>query len=403
MIIVQYLKAMMDIAFLYSTFGTICMIVFSINSSLLPIVILPCIYLFSYFLKGKKHRYLSFALAVLIIPFVENFQDIIMPIFILIYLYLLIKEDNYGYFVLTEVRRFQIQAKILPVFIILGYVFQVGSIISQYTLPVVILYFMSSNLFLRMIRADENTIKSKAFLKFNLLSLLGVVLTALIISSDRFLTTVSNFASYIYNVYIYPFVAGFVAIFVWIIKLISQIIMLLLGDIESIDMSDVSASMTDLESTSYISTFEEYQTPSWLLGLGIFIATAVFALLLWYFIHKMLDTGKEKDEQSYTNITLEKSDFKQDKSHIRIFLSPREKLRKYYGEFMVYAKKQGIDISPTTDTEQLESMFGQNIDTKVLKEDYRHARYDFSREVKKEQVSRVKNSLKNIKSKEKAR
>lgn len=398
--LVQYLKPLSDFSFLYAIFGTIVVLSFSAQQSLWPMLILSAIQVLGYLLKGKGYRYVALLPALGLIPFFQQPVDAIMPTVAVVYLFLTIRKEGYYFVGDDEVDRFRLQIKILVGLVVVGYIMGIGTAIAQYTLPCVYLYLTSSNLLLRMLRADRETMASPSFLRFNLISLVAVLVGAVVASSDLVLGTILGAVGYVYTNVVVPIIIAVITGILWGINWLYQLIAGLFNAEVALSFDDVTLDMFSVDELTGGEVAEMVETPGWMEIAAITFVVLVVLALLALVLRKMLGGEKEGKGDGHITVTESVVTASQEKGGFSLFLSPREKLRKYYAEFINHAKKHGVVVRSSTDTAQLETMYGPTPETKVLRDCYRLARYDQSHEISKEELTKAKEALKGIKSQE---
>lgn len=397
--LVQYLKPLSDIAFLYCTFGTLIALIYPTQYTLLPLVILAFIQLFGYLLQGKGYRYVALLPALVLLPWIEHYYDGLMPLGALVYLFLALKKAHYNYNCDDEGDRFTLQLKILVAIVLMGYVFGIGELITQYTMPYLFIYLVSSNLLLRMLKADSETMASPSFVRFNLMTLVIVLIAAVVVSSEVVVGTVVSAVAYLYQSFVVPLVLGILSGILWVINWIYELIAGLFGLNGEIAFNEVTLEISSAQDMLGGEVIEQYITPQWLETLGIAVVVAIVLAIFAFVLHRMLGGRKEDGGDGYVT-TVQSTTTAKREGRFSLLLSPRDKVRKYYLDFMTHASKRGIEVTPATDTAQLEERYGPTQDTAILRERYCHARYDSSREVSKTDVAQAKQALKEIKSQE---
>lgn len=400
--LVQYLKALVDISFLYCAFGTTLALFYDVDYGLTPLLILPVIQFLGYLWRDKPHRYAAFAPALLLVFFIHGVVDCVLPGIALVYLYQAMKRQKYVYMPEDEVSRFQKQTCVLFACIAIGYVFEQGGIISLYTLPKMVLYLAGGNVFLRTIRADQATMESPVFLRFNLASLIAVMVVAVVLSTKQVFDAICSAMIYLYLNYVYPVLTAIIYAIVWVVNGIYQIFVWLFGQRtlepngELIDLSGLGEMGEGLGVGSV-------NVPQWLVWTSMTLGIGLVVLILVLVLRRMLEGDELKEHDDYITTTMETMVvLPKDKKGGSLMASPRDKLRRYYRQFMRHAIKQGVAIRPSTDTAQIEQRFGADEQTAILRDCYRHARYDFTRPVDKTHVAQAKAALKAIKEKTKA-
>ncbi|MFI3169341.1 MAG: hypothetical protein R3Y06_05295 [Faecalibacterium sp.] len=399
--LLQYLKALADISFLYASFGTLCLMLFSSNSAFAPLFIFPLVVPCAYPLRGKKYRFLAVCPALFVLLFVQSPADIIMPCIVLWYLFLVVKHEQYTYLSYHEIDRFRWQIIALPILVLLCMLFGLSAMLAQYTLPCTLLYLLSANLFLRLNRADEKTLASPRFLMVHLLSLGGLLVAAAVLSSEQLRSAVVQVIQFIYLHCVVPlFTAVAMAVF-WVIMLVIRVIIWLFGGAEVEEIAALEADYSVMQGLTEESTLNENVIPTWLSSFATLVMVVVVVAVVWYVIRKMLSGIKKTSQMDGITITQQKITPEAVEKRGFLFRSPRQKVRAEYRAFMRHAKAHGIVISSSIDTTQLEQKVGCTKATTTLTALYRHARYDETRAIAPEQAAAARAARKKIQAGEK--
>ncbi len=393
--LLQTLKALVDLTFLSASFGTLAFLFYGGSDSLAPIFILALVHLIGYLCKGKAYRYAALLLAVPCLLFVQGVADAVMLLIALIYLTLALKQERYQYDSEDAIARFRWQAIALVSLAGVFSLFGAGAGIGTYTMPRIILYLVLSNLFLRFIRADAVTLASPIFVRAQMISVVAVLVAAVVVSSEALLSAVSNVVSYLYVTFIVPLFAGIAMVLVWGVVLLCRFIWFLIGGISVEEVTEVSMDYSVLTGTTEESTLNTIAFPSWMEWAATLVMAAVAIAVVWYVLRKMLAGAKQTDGDT-VSITHQRVMAAEKEKQPVLFLTPRQKVRRYYASFMAHAKKHGIRVKATTDTATIEQRFGATAETAALTECYRHARYDETQPVSKEEARQAKHALRAI-------
>lgn len=394
--LLQYLKALLDIAFLYGSFGTFFVLFLGANDALCPIFLLALILSLGHALQGKSYRFVALALALSVIPFVHSIADALMPLIVLCYLFVSIKKEEYHYTSYHEIDRARWQVIALPVLMLILALFGQGSLVSQYMLPRTILYFISLNLFLRFLRADKATLSSPSFLAFHAFSLAGVLLAGALLSSEQLIHAVLCVLQFVYSNLVVPLFTGMAMAIFGVLYLGLKLLVWVFSGFTPEETESATANYGVAEyveeSASVLS-----DVPTWLETVFYCVVAVIVVGLVWLVLRNMLSGFREKKGEVVVTVVRQKNDAPKQERAPLFFFAPRQKLRHYYAQFIRYAKQKGIVVKASTDTAQLEQKFGKSEATACLTQHYRHARYDEMREVEKYQAEEAKAALKAIK------
>lgn len=399
--LLQYLKALADISFLYAIFGTLFALLFGCDIAFLPMFLLPIILPLAHALTGKAYRFLAFAPAVLLVFVVTSLTDALVPLVALAYLFFAIKSEQYRYVPYQESERFQHQIIALPFLVGFAALFGFGALLASFTLPVIIVYLVGTNLFLRLIRADAATLAQPSFLGAHLFSLVALLMAAALLSSQQFRGAVVAAISFLYNGIIVPVLLGIGMVIMYAIMAVMYFIMWLFGGVELEEVESVMADYSIMSDVTEESVLNQNVVPAWVeTALMVGVALLILALAA-YIIRKMLSGTKQNKGDGFVTITTQSITPDAGEKRPLLSLTPRQKVRASYASFMRYAKKNGIHITRATDTAQLARQVGITPDTTTLTEAYRHARYDEVGEVTPAEAAAAKAALKAVKAKQK--
>ncbi len=399
--LLQYLKALADICFLYASFGTLCLIVFSCYSAFAPLFIFPLVVPCAYLLRGKKYRFLAVCPALLVLLFIYSPADVIMPCIVLWYLFFVVKQEQYTYLSYHEIDRFRWQIIALPILILFCMLFGLSTMMAQYTVPCTLLYLLSANLFLRLNRADEKTLASPSFLAAHLLSLGGLLVAAAVLSSAQLRSAVVQVIQFVYLNCVVPLLTAVAMAVFGAIMLVIRLIMWLFGGAAVEEIEALEADYSVMQGLIEESTLNKNVIPTWLSSLATLVMAVVAVAVVWYVIRKMLSGIKKTSQTDGITIIQQKITPESAEKRSLLFRSPRQKVRDEYRSFMRYAKKNGVVFKPSTDTKQLEQKVGYTKATNTLTALYRHARYDETRAITAEQAAEARAARKDIQSSEK--
>ncbi len=405
--LLQYLKALADISFLYAIVGSIVAIFLGCDVATLPMFLLPIILPLGYALRGKAYRFLAFAPALLCFigdftnGFTSDFTSVIMPIVSLCYLFFAMKGEQYHYIPYQEVERFHHQLIAFPFLLGFGVLFGFGALLSAFTLPTMIVYLVASNLFLRLIRADGATLAQPSFLGAHLVSLAALLGAATLLSSQQLRSAIFAAISFLYNGIVVPILVSIGMVILYAVMAVIYFFMWLFGGVTLEEAASATADYSVLSEFTEESVLNQNVVPAWVeTALTVAAALLIIALVV-YLIRKMLSGIRQKKADDFITITTQSIAPDAPQKAPLLSLTPRQKVRAYYASLMRYAKKKGIRVTRATDTTQLSQKLGITPETVTLTDTYRHARYDEVHLVTKAEAAAAKAALKAIKAKQK--
>lgn len=395
--LVQFIKPLADLSFIYAMLGSILAMALPLNSSLIPLFLLASVHLIGYLLQGKPYRFVAFTPLILLVFFIGHPTDLILPAISLVYLIIAVKREGYFYSSSEEIDHFRSQIVFFPILIFFGYLLGASAIITSYTLPKVFLYLVVSNLLLRTLRADPETMETPSFTRFNMITIIIVGIFSLAFSFQPLIDAIVNGVSYVYFNYLGPGFLAIVSLFIWALTIVSNAFMSIFTG-----ASESTFSMSGMMSMSMETIFEgktitEVEPAEWLVPLIVTILSIVAFILLILLFRRMFGRlkGEAKDTHVKTDTGANRGFGK--KERFSLFLTPREKLRKVYVDFMNHALDEGVVLTVSTDSGQLELMYGPSQDTEILTRHYRSARYDPVNDINKAQIEEAKQAVKAIK------
>lgn len=397
--LVQYLKALADLTFLYCTFGTVLAMMFPHSGGWIAPALLAVVAVLGYLLRGKAYRYGVLLLGAVGLVLSSHTAGRVMVAVALLYLALAMKKEGYHYASMEEVDRFRLQIKIILGVLFLGYVLGGGAVITATILPIALIYLVSNNLLLRTLQGGEEAMESPALLRFNLVSLVGVMVAAAVLTSQQVLSALGSGVTYLYQCVIFPLIMGLLQVLFWVVGVIYDLLAGLFNWDGELEATEVTIDIASAKDTFNLDGTEQITTPAWLSILGVALGVAIVLGVLIFIMGKLLGNRGDGAEGDYVTVTTVVGEGGREKERPTIFRSPRDKVRRYYAEFISYAKKQGVMVERSTDTAQLEDMYGATAETAQLRDCYRRARYDHETPVDKGQVAQAKEALKAIKTK----
>ncbi len=397
--LLQYLKALSDLSFLYAMFGTLFVLILGANTAFAPVFVLALVLPLGYALRGKAIRFLAFAPALLTLFFVHSMADAIMPLVGVCYLFSLLKSEAYHYTPYHEVDRFHHQIIAPPLLILCCTLFGLGNVMANYTIPMVIVYLISVNLFLRFIRADATTLAQPSFLAAHLCSLGALFVGAIVLSSRQLRSAIFSVLQYIYNMIVAPVLVGIAMVVFYSLSFFIRILMWLFGGVTLEESAAAEADYSLVQGISEESGLTDFSAPTWLEWVVTIVFALVVGALIWYVLRKMLSGTRQKKDDDFVTVTQQNIAANKPEKRPLLPRTPRQKVRAYYASLMRHAKKKGIRVTRAMDTAQLAQKLGADANVTALTAAYRHARYDETRAISPVELADAKEALKAIKAK----
>ncbi len=401
--LLQYLKALVDLAFLYASFGTVFVLFLSANTSVLPLFILAFVLPLAYTMQGRWYRFVAFVPAFLLVFFVQSWVDLLTPAIAFAYLAVSMQKEEYHYTSYLELERVRWQVIALPILMAVFTLGGQGALMSQYTLPLTLLYLVVVNLFLRFLRADPETLASPSFVGAHVLSITLVILAGALLSSEVFIHAVVGAVQFVYYNCIVPVLLAVGIVIFGAIYLVIRLLMLIFGGVSLAESEDTMSYYSGLGEVVEEASSTLKGMPDWLEWAFYFFASSVVLVFVFLVIRNMLSGLREKKANDGITVTKERIAPEASDNRPRMFLTPRQKVRQYYAQFIRLAQQKGIQVKASTDTAQLAQKFGQSEETARLTKYYRHARYDETRAVEKSDAVEAKAALHAIKMKVKTK
>ncbi len=395
--LVQFMKPLADLSFIYGMLGTLLAMAFPLTTSLIPLFIMAAIQLLGYLLQGKSYRFVALIPAVLLLLFIGHWVDFILIAISLAYLFLAIKREGYFYNSPEEIDHFRSQIVFFPILIFFGYLLGASAIINSYTLPKVFLYLVVSNLLLRTLRADPETMETPSFTRFNMITIVIVGIFSMMLSYQPLIDAIVSGVSYVYFTFIGPGFLALLSLFIWALSAIATLFYSIFNGSSEGTFSMSGMMSMNMETLFEGKTITEVEPAEWLVPLIVTILSIVALILLILLFRRMFGRikGEAKDTHVMTEAGAGRGFGKGER--FSLFLTPREKVRKTYVDFMNHAVEEGVILTVSTDTGQLELMYGPTQDTEVLTRHYRSARYDPVNDINKTQIDEAKQAVKAIK------
>lgn len=245
--------------------------------------------------------------------------------------------------------------------------------------PLALVFLGSSILQTRMLRHDNATIESPAFLLRNAIALAALALLGLLVSTPAFRAVSGNVLAFFWNLIVVNlaqlFAYGVVAI-AWV-----------LGKIYSLFRPDFSPTLPEygeIKLSFGLSGLEYEQVervPFWVQALIIGGAVLVAAALMGYLLYKLVTRRQPTDRNAAFQDQRERLETRQKPARREIFppRDPRRAARYYYRKFLLDASRRGIVLSPDCTTQDICRRAASLYDPQALaqlRECYLLARYN---------------------------
>ena len=261
-------------------------------------------------------------------------------------------------------------------------------------------FLFNSIIFMRMIRHDESVLKQTQFKIMNTVSIVGVVISAILISTEAFLTFVQNAIRFIWWHLIGPIFLLVISIFTAILAFILR----LLG-LEGIFEPGLYE-VPELEMEMILE--EEELTLAHALYIFFIIIFATFfiiivTILLVVLVRKLFKWLTQQSRPPYLGedgIEEERFALDDDEKKKRRFRRRTEnQIREVYRKFLIFLKKKEVNIPQhftSSDVNELVATKFKSEKSSELRDEYIQVRYGES-DYTKEDIKRIKRLHKEIK------
>ena len=243
-------------------------------------------------------------------------------------------------------------------------------------------------IFTRMIRHDENILNETRFKLINLISVVGVILGIVVVTSRTFLEIATT---------IYLFIAPYL---IYLLMPIMYLIAIIFEDFEP--KKDPAAMMLrPMEFFQELAAYlNEESDPSEVVGyILVFIVSAIVIIVVLYILYKLIKAlltkilGTQDDDIEDEIIPLD------DKKKRRLRRYRENQIRELYRNFLILTRKNEIDTSVHLTSKEIENQVVSKFKTDTsgeLRDEYIKIRYKEDKFTKAD-VKRVKELYKNVK------
>ncbi|MFV0342153.1 MAG: hypothetical protein ACK5JH_04575 [Anaerocolumna sp.] len=369
--------------------------------------------LVSYFVKKRKVQYVILIALPLIYLFVVKLSlpGILNFLCIWIYIGYVVMTNrlhtNRGHFLdLLRKLLFMSLAFLFPVLIDL----KKFGLAMEMVMPYLIVAMISATFLLRNLRVGKEMDQLKNYEKQQLIELTVFLISCLLLTLVKAPLHVLDVMYFLYQGVLIPLVwlvaqviGGLVLAFVYLILPVMRFLTGNMDPVKEIEIPKIIG-----ETTSNI-TGEERNIMSigtLLYMAGIILGVIVIFLFLRWLRGKIyvqnVPNGIEETRENLDDL----QDFKR-KSKFNISKKPRERVRYYYSKYLFWLQVKQIKIGPQDTTMNIQDKFIKEIvieedenktkDVKELGKIYREARYQMTRDITKEEASRMKNLYHDIK------
>lgn len=267
--------------------------------------------------------------------------------------------------------------------------------------PFVLLYLMSGIFGLRLMRQDAAIFNETRFRVLNLLSVVGIVLLAVLISSDWFLAAAGFVLGKIYDVLVVPifyviYACGYALYYLFIEIIFAGGY----GDTtKKLNFGDMS--MPDEMKDALLGEEQVNGEPFLMLLKGVFLIVGILLVLLLVYRNSKSRNSRSKDSarESRTSVTMIRPEEKIYADHIAP-REPRAAVRYHYRNFLRLCLSLGQEFPRHYTSQHIENMTIGNFDKETLKsmrKTYIRARYS-EHDITKDDVSSIKAQVKKLKS-----
>ena len=267
--------------------------------------------------------------------------------------------------------------------------------------PFVLLYLMSGIFGLRLMRQDASIFNETRFRVLNLLSVAGIVLLAVLISSDWFLAAAGFVLGKIYDVLVVPifyviYACGYALYYLFIEIIFAGGY----GDTtKKLNFGDMS--MPDEMKDALLGEEQVNGEPFLMLLKGVFLIVGILLVLLLVYRNSKSRNSRSKDSarEARTSVTMIRPEEKIYADHIAP-REPRAAVRYHYRNFLRLCLSLGQEFPRHYTSQHIENMTIGNFDKETLKsmrKTYIRARYS-EHDITKDDVSSIKAQVKKLKS-----
>lgn len=368
--------------------------------SLIPAVFFAAVGAVAYWMDEKHSNKTKFLLPLLLIPmflFGESFGTYLAIGLGALYVGLMIWQKRYymdhdsqsDFF---RIGMFAVGALSVP-FVLLMKI--------DFIAPFVLLYLMSGIFGLRLMRQDVAIFNETRFRVLNLLSVAGIVLLAVLISSDWFLGLAGMILGKIYDVLVIPifyviYACGYALYYLFIEIIFAGGY----GDTtKKLNFGDMS--MPDEMKDALLGEEQVNGEPFLMLLKGVFLIVGILLVLLLVYRNSKSRNSRSKDSarEARTSVTMIRPEEKIYADHIAP-REPRAAVRYHYRNFLRLCLSLGQEFPRHYTSQHIENMTIGNFDKETLKsmrKTYIRARYS-EHDITKDDVSSIKAQVKKLKS-----
>ena len=368
--------------------------------SLIPAVFFAAVGAVAYWMDEKHSNKTKFLLPLLLIPmflFGESFGTYLAIGLGALYVGLMIWQKRYymdhdsqsDFF---RIGMFAVGALSVP-FVLLMKI--------DFIAPFVLLYLMSGIFGLRLMRQDAAIFNETRFRVLNLLSVVGIVLLAVLISSDWFLAAAGFVLGKIYDVLVVPifyviYACGYALYYLFIEIIFAGGY----GDTtKKLNFGDMS--MPDEMKDALLGEEQVNGEPFLMLLKGVFLIVGILLVLLLVYRNSKSRNSRSKDSarEARTSVTMIRPEEKIYADHIAP-REPRAAVRFHYRNFLRLCLSLGQEFPRHYTSQHIENMTIGNFDKETLKsmrKTYIRARYS-EHDITKDDVSSIKAQVKKLKS-----
>lgn len=270
----------------------------------------------------------------------------------------------------------------------------------DYIIPFIILFLLSAIFTLRLIRQDAEIFNETKFRMLNLLTVGGIMLLTLFISSDAFLSFSGMVLGKIYNILIVPI---FYAVYAFGYSIYYLIYQILLPHANTDSTNQFNSNLGDFMQENMGQQLEEELVngdPFLMILRGVFLIVGVLLVILMVYRNSKGRSRKEEGSvrEARSSVTIMRPEEKiyADRIPPR---EPRAAVRYYYRNFLRLCQNLGHEFPKFYNSKTIENTVSHQFDENTLKtmrQTYIRARYS-EHEITKDDVSNMKAQVKKLK------
>lgn len=394
-----FLKMLSELSLLFIIANSVLSIGLTGVTSVFPVLFYAAVAALAYWMEEKHSKQRLFLLPLLLIPVFlcgNNYGTALTIGLAGLYVGLLIWQQRYYMDHDTQCDRFRTSLAAVCC-LTFAFVILLG---LDYIVPFVLLFLLSGIYMLRLIRQDAEIFNETKFRVLNLLTIGGIILLTMLVSSDAFLSFCGMILAKIYSILIIPV---FYAIYAFGYTLYYIIVKVLFtGDYSNATdqlQSNISNNMQEMMMTGTEEPLVD-GTPFLMILKGVILLVGILIVLLWVFNTQKGRSKKEEGSlrEAYSAVTVIRPEEKVYADRIPP-REPRAAVRYYYRSFLRLCQTLGHEFPRFYTSKTIENTVSHQFDESTLhrlRQTYIRARYS-EQEITKEDVSVIKEQVKKLK------